>query len=57
MKRPITMTVYMMVDDGENPNKWNVAEWLDDPGVVGWEIEEGHGHECAGCDEGHEETA
>lgn len=53
--RPITMTVYMMVDENENPNKWNVAEWLDTPDVVGWEIEEGHGYECAGCDEGHEE--
>ena len=46
--KPITMTVYMMVDDDENPRKWNVAEWLDTPDVVGWEIEDGHGA-CAAC--------
>ena len=49
--RAITMTVYMLIDDEENPYKWNVAEWLDDPGVVGWNVEEGH-EECAACEEG-----
>ena len=48
------MTVYLMVDDEENPNKWNVSEWLGDPGVVGWAIEEGHG-ECPACEEGGHE--
>ena len=43
MSRPITMTVYLFADDEENTSKWNVAEWLDDPSVVGWEITEGHG--------------
>ena len=55
--RPITMTVYLMVDDNENTRKWNVSEWLDDPGVVGWDFAEGHGYDCAGCSDGHEETA
>ena len=48
MSKPITMTVYLMVDDNENPHKWDVAEWLDDPGVVGWDITDGHG-DCAAC--------
>lgn len=46
--KAVTMTVYLMVDESENPHKWNVAEWLDDPGVMGWDIEEGHG-DCAAC--------
>lgn len=49
MARPITMTVYLMADDGENPQKWNVAEWLGDPTVVGWDIVEGHGDDCQAC--------
>lgn len=53
--RPITMTVYMMVDENENTWKWNVGEWLDDINVVGWDFAENHGYECEGCDEGHEE--
>lgn len=47
--RPITLTVYMSAGEGENPNKWNVAEWLDDPTVVGWDITEGHG-KCEACE-------
>lgn len=54
--KAITMTVYMMVDDGENLRKWNVSEWLDDPGVVGWEFADGHPVECPGCASGHEES-
>lgn len=46
--RPITMTVYLYAEEEENPRKWNVSEWLDDPTVVGWEITEGHG-DCAAC--------
>ena len=46
--KPITMTVYMMIDDDENPRKWNVAEWLDTNEVVGWHIEHGHG-DCEVC--------
>lgn len=55
--RPVTMTVYLMISENDNTRKWNVAEWLDEPGVVGWDFAEGHGYECAGCDEGHEVTA
>lgn len=47
--RPITMTVYLFADDTENPDKWDVFEWLDDPTVVGWEITDGHGA-CAACE-------
>lgn len=47
--RPITMTVYLFADNEENTRKWNVAEWLDDPTVSGWLIEEGHG-DCAACE-------
>lgn len=54
--KAITMTVYMMVDDDENLRKWNVSEWLDDPGVVGWEFADGHPVECPGCASGHEES-
>lgn len=46
--KPITMTVYLMVNDDEDTSLWNVAEWLDDPGVVGWHIEHGHGN-CEVC--------
>ena len=42
MARPITLTVYLYAEDDDNTNKWNVAEWLDDPTVVGWEITDGH---------------
>jgi hypothetical protein len=48
MSKPITMTVYLMVGENQNPRKWNVAEWLDEPGVVGWDFTEGHG-DCAAC--------
>ena len=48
MSRPITMTVYLFADDDENPHKWDVAEWLNDPSIVGWEITEGHG-DCPSC--------
>jgi len=55
--RPITMTVYLFVEENENPRKWNVAEWLDDPNVVGWDITDGHG-DCPACADGtHEETS
>lgn len=54
--KAITMTVYMMVDDDENLRKWNVSEWLDDPGVVGWEFDDGHPVGCPGCVSGHEES-
>lgn len=48
--RPITLTVYLSAVDGEDPHKWNVAEWLDDPTVVGWDITDGHGA-CRACEE------
>ncbi len=51
--RPITMTVYLFAEEGENTSKWNVAEWLDDPTVSGWEITEGHPKGCPGCAENH----
>jgi len=55
--RPITMTVYLFADDDENTRKWNVAEWLDDPTVVGWDITEGHPEGCPGCaNNSHEEV-
>lgn len=56
MARPITMTVYLFAEDGEDTNDWNVQEWLDDPTVGGWEITEGHPDRCPGCaggDAGH----
>jgi hypothetical protein len=43
------MTVYLFADDDENTRKWNVAEWLDDPTVEGWDIEQGHPEGCPGC--------
>ena len=48
--KPITMTVYMMVDESEHPDQWSVGEWLSDQfiDVSGWEITEGHGA-CAAC--------
>lgn len=46
--KPITMTVYMIIDDDENPYKWEVAEWLGTDEVVGWNIEYGHG-DCEVC--------
>lgn len=49
--RPITMTVYLYAHEGENPHKWDVAEWLDDPTIVGWAITEGHGDDCQACAE------
>jgi hypothetical protein len=54
--KPITMTVYMMVDEKENPKKWDVSEWLDDVGVVGWDIKDGHG-ECEACKSSNHEEA
>lgn len=50
MPKPITLTVYLYADDAENPKKWDVAEWLDDPTIVGWNITDGHGdcHACKG---------
>lgn len=55
-RRAITMTVYMMIGDAENPHKWNVAEWLDTDEVVGWEISDGHGA-CEACmNAQHEDT-
>ena len=53
--RPITMTVYLFADDEENTRKWNVTEWLDDPTVVGWDIDEGHPEGCPGCESNHME--
>ena len=48
--KPITMTVYMLIDETqENPHKWDVAAWLDTPDVVGWTIEDGHPEGCPGC--------
>jgi hypothetical protein len=56
MPKPITMTVYLFAEDDENPHKWNVGEWLDDPTVCGWEITDGHGA-CAACEfDTHEEV-
>lgn len=52
--KPVTMTVYLMVADGSNPRKWDVAEWLDTEEVVGWAIEDGHG-DCEACSTGHVE--
>lgn len=49
MPRPITMTVYLFAEDDDNTRKWNVAEWLDDSTVQGWEITEGHPEGCPGC--------
>ena len=55
--RPITMTIYLFAEDDENTRKWNVTEWLDDPTVVGWDIEEGHPQGCPGCaNNSHEEV-
>lgn len=51
--RPITMTVYLFAEEDDNPHKWNVAEWLDEPTVVGWDIEDGHG-ECEQCKQGED---
>ena len=48
--RPITLTVYLYAGEDERTDKWNVAEWLDDPTVVGWDIAEGHG-DCRACDQ------
>ena len=53
--KPITMTVYLFVDDDENAHKWDVGAWLDDVNVVGWDITDGHG-DCPACaDNTHEE--
>lgn len=49
MSRPVTLTVYLFAENGENPRKWNVQEWLDDPTVTGWEVTEGHPEGCPGC--------
>ena len=57
MSKPITMTVYLYADEGENPRKWNVAEWLDDPTVVGWDIETGHPEGCPGCATNNQQEA
>lgn len=46
--RPITLTIYMYSASEENPREWDVAEWLGDPTVVGWDITDGHG-DCAAC--------
>lgn len=54
MRKPVTMTVYLMVDEHENPHKWNVAEWLDSDEVVGWDIEDGH-RDCPACEDEHGE--
>lgn len=48
------MTVYLYADDNENPHKWNVSEWLDDPTIVGWSITDGHG-DCQECLENRQE--
>jgi hypothetical protein len=53
--RNITLTVYMAVDENENTNKWNVAEWLNDPTVCGWDITDGHG-DCQACKDACEHT-
>lgn len=40
--KPITLTVYMYAQSNENPDKWDVAEWLADPTVKGWRWQDGH---------------
>lgn len=46
--KPITMTVYLTVNDDEDTSSWNVAEWLGTNDIVGWHIEHGHG-DCEVC--------
>lgn len=53
MSKPVTITLYMVVDESENPHKWNMAEWLDTDEVVGWDVTDGHPDGCPG---GMEET-
>lgn len=46
--RPITVTLYMIVDDDERPDRWDMGSWLDTDELAGWDIEEGHG-DCPAC--------
>lgn len=38
--REVTMTVLLMLDDADNPQSWDFMDWLSDPRVKGWEIED-----------------
>jgi len=44
-----TYTITVYVDTDENPRKWSVAECFGGDVVVGWDITDGHGEDCAGC--------
>lgn len=46
--RPITVTLYMIVDDDERPDRWDMGSWLDTNELAGWDITEGHG-DCPAC--------
>lgn len=40
---PMTLTIAVQVREGVDPDtylgkNWNVAEWLDDPTITGWDI-------------------
>lgn len=52
--RAVTMTVYLMVDEDQNPRKWDMAELIG-PEVVGWDVESGHPDGCPGCESNHME--
>lgn len=41
-KSPVTLTVYLYVDENEHPDKWNIAERFDDTNVVAWKWQNGH---------------
>lgn len=41
-----TITVYVVTD--EDPRNWDVADCIGE-GVVGWDVAEGHGDDCAAC--------
>jgi hypothetical protein len=55
--KPLTVTLYMFVDDDERPDQWDMGSWLNTDELVGWDITEGHG-DCAACaDNTHEEAS
>ena len=37
-----TLTVYLYVDENENPDKWNIGEMFDDVNVLAWKWQDGH---------------
>ena len=40
--RPMTLTVYLHVDEKENPDKWNIGEMFDEVSVSAWKWQDGH---------------